>query len=280
MRKNLLLIAVMISLKLSGQNDTTIYYSNLERTVDSEKNAAYYETITKKPKEKYLIKTFSRNDDKWKQIDEEKIEKETDSSFTISSKNSTTGKTTRFFAKCDSGFRIKEYAGSVLFKEGTSKLIFPLIKTGMWRQYNLLTGKISMKCEYSDNQLITNKYWISDTKYISDVFTPVEKMPEFEGGDSELLKYISDNIRYPEAPRRNKIEGTVMISFVLMSDGTIEGIKVIKKVSTELEQEAIRVVRSIPNKWKPAEIAGKKVNIPFMIPITFRLVDTYRIRGY
>jgi TonB family protein len=125
---------------------------------------------------------------------------------------------------------------------------------------------------YKDNQLISNKYRVADGTYINDVFNYVDKNPEYEGGYSELLKYIGENTEYPEKARANKITGRVVVMFILMQDGSIQGIDFLQRVDLLLDFEALRVVSTIPkNKWKPAEIGNKKVNTPVMIPITFSI---------
>jgi TonB family protein len=101
-------------------------------------------------------------------------------------------------------------------------------------------------------------------------FVVVEEMPMFPGGDSELLKYIGENTKYPEAAKANQIEGRVIIRFCVTASGGISMISVLKGVSPELNAEALRVVSTLPT-FKPGKQGGKAVPVWYMVPITFTL---------
>ena len=103
-----------------------------------------------------------------------------------------------------------------------------------------------------------------------DVFNVVEHMPEFPGGMGEMMKYLSMNVRYPEAAHKAGAQGRVMVSFIVETDGTISNAHVQKGVSEELDQEALRVIKNMP-KWKPGMQSGKAVRVKYTIPISFRL---------
>ena len=103
-----------------------------------------------------------------------------------------------------------------------------------------------------------------------DVFNVVEHMPEFPGGMGEMMKYLSMNVRYPEAAQKACTHGRVMVSFIVETDGTISNAHVQKGVSEELDQEALRVIKNMP-KWKPGMQSGKAVRVKYTIPISFRL---------
>jgi periplasmic protein TonB len=94
-----------------------------------------------------------------------------------------------------------------------------------------------------------------------------EQTAEFPG---DLHKYISQNIRYPEADRKAGREGKVYLQFVIEKDGTISNITTIKSASETMDAEAIRVIESMP-KWKPAKQNGKPVRLKFTLPILFKL---------
>lgn len=102
------------------------------------------------------------------------------------------------------------------------------------------------------------------------LFVGVEQKPEFPGGDAALMKYLSDNIRYPKNAHDNKIEGRVVISFVIQKDGTIGETKILRSVDPELDAEALRVVRSLPA-FTPGKMNGKAVAVWYSLPIAFKL---------
>jgi TonB family protein len=101
-------------------------------------------------------------------------------------------------------------------------------------------------------------------------FGMVEEMPEFPGGDAELLKYIAQNTVYPENAKKNNIQGRVNIRFCITETGRVNRISVLKGVNPALDTEAVRVVGSLPP-FKPGKQGGKAVPVWYMIPITFTL---------
>ena len=104
-----------------------------------------------------------------------------------------------------------------------------------------------------------------------EAYNVCEKMPEFPGGTVALMKFLAENIKYPEDARKEKAEGRAFICFVVKSDGSISDIKVMKSTGNEsLDQEAMRVVSLMP-KWTPGTQDGKNVNSKFTIPVQFRL---------
>jgi TonB family protein len=98
----------------------------------------------------------------------------------------------------------------------------------------------------------------------------VEEMPEFPGGDSARVKFITDNIVYPQIAKEKGIEGTVYVKFVVEMDGSITNVEVLRGVSTELDKEAVRVVSIMP-KWKPGTLRRKPVRTQFNMPVKFSL---------
>lgn len=98
----------------------------------------------------------------------------------------------------------------------------------------------------------------------------VEEMPGFPGGDVALLKYISEAIKYPEDAVNNGIQGRVTLRFVVASDGSVKRVEVLRGIDPLLDEEAIRVVSSMP-KWKPGKQNGKAVPVWFSVPVTFKL---------
>jgi len=104
------------------------------------------------------------------------------------------------------------------------------------------------------------------------VHTVVEQMPEFPGGTAELLKYLSQNIKYPPAAAENGISGRVMLKFVINRNGEVGQITVISGVDPLLDREAVRVVQSMP-KWIPGKQNGKSVNVFYTVPVVFRLLN-------
>lgn len=102
------------------------------------------------------------------------------------------------------------------------------------------------------------------------VFEVVEQMPSFPGGPSALMKYLSENIKYPVVAQENGVQGRVVVSFVVERDGSITDVKVARSVDPSLDREAMRVVRSMPH-WIPGKQNGSAVRVKYNVPVSFRL---------
>lgn len=102
------------------------------------------------------------------------------------------------------------------------------------------------------------------------IFTVVEKMPEFPGGQAALLKFLATSIKYPVIAQENGIQGRVTVSFVVNKDGSVVDAEVVRGVDPSLDKEALRVVGIMP-KWSPGEQRGKPVRVKYTVPVTFRL---------
>lgn len=101
-------------------------------------------------------------------------------------------------------------------------------------------------------------------------FNEPETMPQFPGGPTGLIKYLSEKLVYPKLAEKNGIQGRVITSFVVNKDGSITDVKVVRSVDSLLDKEAVRVVSSMP-KWIPGTLNGKAVRVKYHIPVTFRL---------
>lgn len=104
----------------------------------------------------------------------------------------------------------------------------------------------------------------------NEPFTMVEEMPEFPGGQQALFAYIGKELKYPEQAIEDGIEGVVFVTFVVEADGRITGVKVIRGIGGGCDEEAVRVVRGMPN-WKPGKQRGEAVRVKYNLPIRYKL---------
>jgi TonB family protein len=111
---------------------------------------------------------------------------------------------------------------------------------------------------------------ISETKSFNGSFVIVENQPEYPGGMGELVKFLSRNVKYPVAAQQARVQGKVIVEFLIGTDGSISDIKVKHSVCPELDAEAMRVIGLMP-KWRPGEQRGKAVSVRYEMPIEFRL---------
>ncbi|MBR4146517.1 MAG: energy transducer TonB [Bacteroidales bacterium] len=104
-----------------------------------------------------------------------------------------------------------------------------------------------------------------------EVFTIVEQMPEFPGGQDSLDKYIKENMRYGEMISKYQADaiGRIFVNFIVEPDGSITNVKVVRGIYEHYDEEAVRVVKSMP-RWKPGKQYGKPVRVSYTIPVVFK----------
>ena len=110
------------------------------------------------------------------------------------------------------------------------------------------------------------KHVVEETK----IFTVVEQMPMYPGGDGALMGYLRDNIHYPTVAAENGVQGRVVVGFVIERDGSITDVKILRGVDPSLDREAMRVVKNMP-KWTPGKQNGSAVRVKYQVPVSFRL---------
>ena len=103
-----------------------------------------------------------------------------------------------------------------------------------------------------------------------EIFTIVEQMPSFPGGEAKLFQYLGENMKYPAMARDAGITGVVYVTFVVKEDGKIDGVRILRGVGGGCDEEAIRVVKSMP-RWTPGKQRGKSVRVQYNLPIRFVL---------
>ena len=118
--------------------------------------------------------------------------------------------------------------------------------------------------------VMAQKTVVSQKQQKEEPFNVVENMPEFPGGVEAMIAFISNNIQYPADAAKKKIDGRVLVNFVVEKDGSISEVKVVKPGFPSLDAEAVRVVKAMPN-WKPGMQRGQVVRVQFTMPIEFRL---------
>lgn len=103
-----------------------------------------------------------------------------------------------------------------------------------------------------------------------EIFVFVEDQPGYPGGDEARLKYLRENIKYPEMAKESGIQGTVYVTFVVEKDGRISNVKILRGIGGGCDEEAVRVIKGMP-KWKPGKQRGRPVRAQFNMPIRFIL---------
>lgn len=148
-------------------------------------------------------------------------------------------------------------------------LLFPLIGMMGW----------IVSCDHTEESAEETKAQTSSEKTIEQIqdenpeihiVLDPENQPRFTGGEQARIKYLSENITYPEEAQKNGIQGTVFIQFIINKDGSIGNAKVLKGIGHGCDAEALRVVKNMPN-WKPGMHEGEPIAVELNMPISFRL---------
>ena len=111
-----------------------------------------------------------------------------------------------------------------------------------------------------------------------EVFVVVEEPPRFPGGDSALYMYLCMNLSYPDAARENKIEGMVVVLFVVEKDGSVSNVRVLRDIGGGCGEAAVEVVKNMP-RWEPGRQAGKAIRTQFSLPLKFELKNDDSTNG-
>ena len=104
------------------------------------------------------------------------------------------------------------------------------------------------------------------------LFIEYEQMPQFLGGEVALMKFIADNLHYPDSAKAKKIQGRVVVKFVVTKTGEIGKVKIVRSKDLDLDKEAVRIVKSLPN-FIPGKLNGEVVDMWYTLPITFKLQE-------
>ena len=129
-------------------------------------------------------------------------------------------------------------------------------------------GEIKRNDFYKEGNFVKGNCFTQDGR--DTTYYAFEMMPQFPGGESELFKFLRENVKYPRKARDNGISGRVYVSYIIDKDGSLRDIKIIKGISQEIDEEAMRVIKLMP-KWIPGMQDGIAVQVQYNIPINFKL---------
>ncbi len=154
-----------------------------------------------------------------------------------------------------------------------------LLALGDTAAFKLLDGRCHGAMTIDDDVIPKAKYHVmfaadkKDAKSFSSSANPriiADEMPEFPGGNAALIKYLSQNIKYPEAAKAKKVQGTVYVNFIVSSKGKVLFPYIVRGIGYGCDEEALRVIRNMPA-WKPGKQNGKPVLVRTNLPVMFHL---------
>jgi periplasmic protein TonB len=144
------------------------------------------------------------------------------------------------------------------------------VETTMVSQDELST-KVNAEAPAEENIVVEEtKTQVIEQEAPKEIFTVVEEQPTYPGGDEARIKFLQANMKYPEEAKELGVQGKVFVTFVVEVDGSITDVKVLRGIGSGCDDEAIRVVKSMP-KWVPGKQRGVPVRVQFNLPINFKL---------
>jgi protein TonB len=208
---------------------------------------------------------------KRKQADQFKVIINTDTGYVVEILTKNMGLQRRMTYK-DSQLKVlhgyfTEYMGNAVFTEGRYK---DGKRDGLWA-YNY-NGRRTADVVYANDIIINANYYKADGTPETDI-AKIEQLPSFIGGPKAMHEYLSRTLKYPKAARDARISGTVQLEFTVMPNGQISDVDVIKQVNSDIDSEAVRVVRQMP-RWNPGVQFGRPVRVRYKMPVSFRLDTT------
>ena len=134
-----------------------------------------------------------------------------------------------------------------------------------------LSNKPNTEAPAEENiEVVETKTQVIEQEAPKEIFTVVEEQPTYPGGEDARIKFLQANMKYPEEAKELGVQGKVYVTFVVEVDGSITDVKVLRGIGSGCDDEAVRVVKSMP-RWVPGKQRGVPVRVQFNLPINFKL---------
>jgi hypothetical protein len=269
MKKLLFALIIIIPLNSFSQKDTVFYYG-VNGKIDNPVRKDIMKKVDYRSARKIKVKTYKAYENEWQLIYEEKMKVENDSVFEIQMKGDEfSGRVTRIFEKLDDGtYKFTDWLGENIRRQGQTKSKIPLIFQGEVTEFYPY-GRIKSISQYSNNELVFNQNWLPNGDVmVDDIFYSVDEEPQFEPGIGVLRDHITKAIKDAKFDLLS-VEGRVVVGFVVTSDGTIDGVQIVKGISQQLNGILVSAFNSLEGRWVPAKLNNKEVNYFQSIPINF-----------
>jgi hypothetical protein len=269
--KNLLIILlVIIPFLVSGQKDTVIYFGPNGK-LDAGTTKVLKKEIRQRNKRKIIIRTFRLEKEQELLLFSERIISKSPDihNILIKGRGFSERITRRFEEQNDGLFQFTDWQDKRVKRTGITKTKIPLLFQGEVIDYYDNGDKKSVSV-YNNNELISNENWKENgEKYIDNIFYSVEQEPGFLPGIDSLHIHVLETFRESQIDL-TQVEGRITVGFVVMEDGTIDGIRMEKGLGQDLDELALKAMNNLPGEWQPAQLDGNSVRYYQLFPINFR----------
>jgi hypothetical protein len=258
----------LISTVVLAQKKSVIYIGTNGKLTTLD-HAIYMQKIDSKSS-RASVQTFFLKDSNWEKICSEQYKKLNDSTFQIKGNGKNIPKTVfrTFIEQPDKTWKFKDKVKGIVTTSGYAKSVVPLILHGEITEYYPSGNKKSVS-QYNNNELVSNKNWSENgDEYIDNVFYSVDTEPTFSRGPKVLQDHILK--RYKDAGIDiTSIYGSIVVGFVVMENGTIDGIKIMKGLGPNINDITRESFSTLLGPWTPAKLNNQKVRYFMVFPINF-----------
>lgn len=269
-QNSLILTCILLLLATPVFSQESVRYFGANGKITDVDQAIEMQNIRKKSPKKTTILTFVQKDKKWEKTTIDQYRQENDSTLQIKENSADfTGTIYRTFHRQGNDlYTFRDVIKKKIVREGTAKSVIPLILQGEVKEY-YKNGNLKSISQYNNNELISNKNWNPDgEKYIDNIFYSVDVYPTFKPGAQVINKNLM--IAFKNAGVDiSSISGSLVIGFVITTEGKIEGVKVLKGLGPTINTVASETFLNLKGDWTPAKLDGKTVQFFQVFPINF-----------
>jgi hypothetical protein len=231
--------------------------------------------LTKSPRAS-IVQYLMLDDSKWEKIGSERYKKLNDSTWQIKGNGENIpAQTTRTFLKlADGSWKFRDAVKDQMVRSGFAKSIVPLLVHGQVIEY-YSDGKKKSVSEYENNELVSNMNWSKNgDEYVDDIFYSVDVEPTFSRGAKVLQDHILKAYK-DGGIDITTISGSIVVGFVVMENGTIDGVKILKGLGPNINDITRESFNTLLGSWTPAKLNNQKVRYFQVFPINFMYKETH-----
>jgi len=272
----LIILSVILMIPAASAQDTTWYYGTDFSILKDDGEAQFKRDVKVRNKRKNVIKTYELKDKEWELIRKEKITQVSDSVQQVRRRGDKLlpDRLARKFSIDKNGlYQFREYKGPQLTLQGTATSLVPLHLQDTVRSF-YESGQTKSIAIYNNNSLVSNQNWLKNgSPYIADIFHFVEQEPQYSRGQAHFRAHMMTGLK-ESGIDLSQISDKVVIGYVVMEDGSLEGFHVISGVFKPLNEKIIELIRTLPGEWVPAKVNGR--NVRYYMTLPFNFIDRTR----
>lgn len=264
-------LSLVLILLTASTHDTVIFIGINGKITNSAQ--AIYKYQTSASKKSNTVSTYLKSHDDWKKINSEQYKIKNDSTYEIKANGAGVPESMiRTYKKQSGGIWLfREMVKGKVIREGYTKSLIPILLHGEVTEY-YMNGNLKTKSVYKDNELVSNENWLPDgNKYIDNVFYSVDSAAIFIPGDKVLHQHVLEALKEAKIDLNNTI-GSIVVGFVVMENGTIDGIRILKGMDQRINKVIYQSIYTLPliGNWIPAQLNGKTVRYFQVFPVNFK----------